>query len=98
MMEDPFGSSAFEWDSGNSDKNWVRHRVSREECEQIFRNRPVVGGSVYAGSELRHFALGTTDSGRRLFVVFTVREQRVRVISARDMSPQERRNYERERI
>ena len=98
MLEEPFGSSGFDWDGGNSNKNWVSHRVSQEECEQVFGNRPVVDTAVYAGSEHRYFALGTTNFGRRLFVLFTVREQRVRVISARDMSRQERRNYEREKI
>lgn len=97
MIEDPFGSSEFGWDDGNSDKNWLRHRVSREECEQIFANGPNGDVARYSGSELRYFALGITNPGRRLFVVFIVREQRVRVISARDMSRQERRNYERER-
>ena len=38
--------------------------------------------------------LGHTDPGRRLFIVFTVRNNRIRVISARDMSRKERKIYE----
>ena len=94
MTDELSAGSGFEWDSGNFDKNWVRHRVSQEECEHIFGNQPVVAGPIFAGSELRYFALGITNSGRRLSVVFTVREQRIRVISARDMSRRERREYE----
>jgi uncharacterized DUF497 family protein len=41
--------------------------------------------------------LGQTDAGRLLFVVYTLREERIRVISARDMIPRERKEYERAR-
>jgi uncharacterized DUF497 family protein len=37
---------------------------------------------------------GQTDAGRLLFVVYTLRDERIRVISARDMIPQERKEYE----
>ncbi len=86
----------FEWDAGNADKNWLKHGVSRSECEQAFFNRPflAVEDEKHSTAEARYFALGATDAGRRLFIVFTIREQRVRVISARDMSRQERRIYE----
>ena len=41
----------------------------------------------------RYYVLGHTDVGRKLFVVFTVRAARIRVISARDMSRKERKEY-----
>jgi uncharacterized DUF497 family protein len=85
----------FEWDAANSDKNWHRHGVSQLEAEQVFFNRPLVAApSVYPGSEQRFFALGRSDSGRELTVVFAIRGKLVRVISARPMSRRERRNYE----
>jgi len=86
----------FEWDAGNADKNWEAHGVSRGEAEGIFFNRPLVVASDLAHSqrERRYAALGSTDDGRRLTVVFTVRATLVRVISARDMSRRERRIYE----
>lgn len=34
--------TGFEWDKGNNDKNWRKHRVSREEAEQVFSNRPLL--------------------------------------------------------
>ncbi len=43
--------------------------------------------------EERFYALGQTDVGRRLFVVFTLRGRRIRVISARDVSRKERKVY-----
>ncbi|MCA1959367.1 MAG: BrnT family toxin [Desulfomonile sp.] len=83
----------FERDEGNADKNWIKHKVSRLECEQVFFNLPlVVGGDPkHSQMEGRYFALGQTNTGRELFVVFTVRGDRIRVISARDMNSKERR-------
>jgi uncharacterized DUF497 family protein len=41
MGEETEGSE-FDWDGGNAEKNWLRHRVSQAECEQVFFNRPLV--------------------------------------------------------
>ena len=89
------GLNGFEWDAGNSAKNWTRHRVGQGEAEQALLNRPVVvkGDSGHSGGEPRFFALGRTDRRRLLTVVFTVRGTRCRVISARPMSRAERRVY-----
>jgi len=86
----------FDWDTGNAEKNWLRHRVSQMETEQVFFNRPLVvaDDEPHSQGELRHFALGHTDAGRLLFVVYTLRGDRVRVISARDMTRRERKEYE----
>ena len=86
----------FEWDEGNATKNWEKHRVTRGECEQIFFNRPlVVSEDVdHSGAEVRYYALGETDAARRLFVVFAIRKDLIRAISARDMNRRERKVYE----
>jgi uncharacterized DUF497 family protein len=88
--------TGFEWDAGNADKNWEMHQVARGEIESIFFNRPLVVAFDLSHSqrEPRYAALGATDRGRRLAVVFTVRGSLVRAISARDMSWRERRIYE----
>jgi uncharacterized DUF497 family protein len=88
--------TGFEWDDGNLTKNWEKHQVSALECEQIFFNRPLIAlpDQRHSESEPRFYALGQTDSGRRLFVVFTARANSIRVISARDMSRKERKIYE----
>ena len=95
-MGDGAEATGFEWDDGNADKNWIRHRVSQSECEQIFFNRPLVvmEDEIHSLEELRYFALGQTDAGRLLFVVYTLRGEKVRVISARDMTRPERKDYE----
>jgi len=85
----------FEWDAGNAEKIWRGHRVTPGECEELFFNQPVVVGSdqKHSEGEERFYALGQTDAGRLLFLVFTVRGRLIRLISARDMSRKERRIY-----
>jgi uncharacterized DUF497 family protein len=86
----------FDWDVGNILKNWEKHQVSASECEQIFFNKPLVAAPdvKHSKSEDRYYALGHTDVGRLLFVVFTLREDLIRVISARDMTRKEKKEYE----
>ena len=87
--------TGFDWDAGNSDKTWRKHRVSDDECEEMFFNQPVVvrAEHSHSGGEARYYALGQTDRGRRLFVAFTLRRKLNRVISARDMNRNEREVY-----
>ena len=89
------GLEAFEWDAGNSDKNWRNHEVRQAEAEQVLLNRPVIFAPdlKHSQAEARYFTLGRTNSGRGLAIVFTTREARVRVISARPMSRAERKIY-----
>ena len=44
--------------------------------------------------ERRFYVLRRTDAGRLLFVVFEIRKDKIRVISARDMSRKERKEYQ----
>ena len=84
---------SFEWDRGNQEKNWVKHRVSREECEEIFfdaHKRLLPSPNKGDLAEARHLIVGRTRAGRILFIVFTMREDNIRVISARDLNKKER--------
>lgn len=91
-----FNAEGFDWDKGNITKNWNKHRVSYIECEEIFFNTPCVvkNDEIHSSDENRHYALGKTEGGRLLFVVFTIRKNKIRVISARDMNRKEKRIYE----
>ena len=88
--------TGFEWDQGNIEKNWVKHKVSPIECEQVFFNQPLIifDDPKHSASEKRFAAFGHTDTGRMLAVVFTRRAKLLRVISARDMNRRERKFYE----
>ncbi len=92
------GCAGFQWDAGNTDKNWERHAVTQGEAEQVFFNRPVLVApdAKHSQVERRYAALGQTTDGRLLTVVFTVRDGLIRIISVRDMSRRERRVYEHE--
>lgn len=83
--------SGFEWDVGNIDKNREKYDVSNAECEEIFFNMPLVVCAVpnHSLQEQRDVGLGRTDAGRGLFVVFVLRGNCIRVISARDMTDRE---------
>lgn len=95
-MDRLLGLEGFDWDEANLGKNWKKHHVTPWECEQAFFNLPLVvtEDSTHSLTEARYYVLGQTDSGRKLFLVFTVRNKKVRVISARDMSVKERRTYD----
>lgn len=86
----------FDWDRGNLDKSWNRHRVAWWECEEVFLNEQLLlsPDPGHPGRERRFVALGKIDEGRELFLALTIRRRQVRVISARDMSRRERRVYE----
>jgi uncharacterized DUF497 family protein len=43
---------------------------------------------------MRFYALGQTDAGRLLFVVFTIRKKLVRIVSARNMNRNEQKSYQ----
>ena len=85
----------FQWDEGNSEKNWEKHKVSKSECEQAFFNLPLIitDDTKHSIDENRWFILGRTDTDRLLFIVFTIRENLIRVISARNMNNKEREIY-----
>jgi len=86
----------FDWDDSNLTKNYEKHNVTWEETENIFSNEPITikDDDTHSTIEKRYNALGNTQKGRQLFVVFTLRDNKVRVISARDLSRKERSMYE----
>jgi uncharacterized protein len=87
--------AGFEWDQGNSTKNWDKHLVSAGECEQIFFNKPLIikRDSEHSQFENRYYVLGRTNIDRLLFAVVTVRNEKIRIISARDMTDSEIKRY-----
>lgn len=87
---------SFDWDQGNLNKNWEKHRVSNTECEEAFFNVPLLlyDDAKHSTIEPRYYALGQTSAGRELLIVFTIRNTQIRIISARPMNQKERQVYE----
>ena len=85
----------FDWDEGNSQKNWDKPYVHMLECEEVFFNQPlfVLEDSKHSSTEQRYYSLGKTDTDRLLFIAFAIRKNKIRVISARNMSKNERKKY-----
>ena len=92
-LEDVF---AFDWDDGNFYKNEKKHGITWQEIEEVFFNKPLIVNEdeKHSQQEARCLSLGITNKGKMLFVAFTKREEKLRVISARLMNKKERIYYE----
>jgi uncharacterized DUF497 family protein len=87
----------FDWDKGNEQKNWLKHTVTAEEAEEPFftAERLVLEDKPHSTTqETRSILLGKSNTGRLLFIVFTIRKQKIRIISARDADKKEVVLYE----
>lgn len=89
-------SVEFVWDIGNTDKNWLKHQVSNTECEEVFfdSEKIVLKDALHSVIEERFIIIGKTKKKRLLFVAYTIRNTKVRIISARDTDKRERKIYE----
>jgi uncharacterized DUF497 family protein len=85
----------FEWDEAN-EEHIARHGVTPEEAEEALTDSRRVGAPAYnTEGEQRRAYLGATDDGRVLFVVYTRRRSKLRVVAARDATSAQRRRYRR---
>ena len=86
----------FDWDKGNVEKNQRKHNVTVKETEEVFVNDPkfVFEDQKHSETEERYGLFGHTDRDRKLAIVFTVRKEKIRVVTVRDMSRKERRSHE----
>lgn len=84
----------FEWDEGNLE-HIKKHHVSAKDCEEVFFNKPFLLSIDKAHSDIeeRFQVLGLTDSKRLVFLVFTIRNNRIRVVSARDQNKREQQKF-----
>lgn len=67
-----------------------KHNVDPEEAEEAFSNKPY---KVRRASSGKYLLYGRSNDGRYLFVVFVWEGRQVKVLSARDMEPNERRYW-----
>lgn len=86
----------FEWDAEKAEKNWRNHRVSFSDAVSVFRDplSVTVPDPDHSLDENRYIIIGQSESGRLLMVAHTDRRNRVRIISARALTPRERIQYE----
>jgi uncharacterized protein len=88
---------SFEWDPGKAEANEKKHGVSFDEASSAFGDPlgRLVDDPEHSETEQRFVLFGRSEAGRLLAVMHTMREEAIRVISAREMTPKERRQYER---
>ena len=86
----------FDWDEGNIHKNEHKHGLKWIAIEEVFFNEPllIVEDFKHSCSECRCVAFGKNDAKDFITVIFTLREDKIRVISARSMNKKERAIYE----
>lgn len=79
----------FEWDNGNSGKNYLKHGITDKEAEDLFKNYPLISeGSAYGNEE--RYQLFAALGNEPMTVIFTIRNKKNRIISVRKMSKKER--------
>ena len=87
----------FEWDPAKARLNESKHRVSFFEACEVFDDdhSSAVRDPDHSVDEDRYLIFGVSKGGGYLVVSYTERGDRIRLISARQMTPLERKAYER---
>lgn len=87
---------SFDWDQWNVQKNETKHGISSLEAESAFHD-PVIqifDDMKHSDVEKRTIAYSHSAYGNLLTTVFTVRNEKIRIISCRRSSKKEREVYE----
>lgn len=86
----------FEWDAQKAAKNLSKHGVTFDEAKTIFDDPLYIDfyDPDHSDEEERHLIIGESQRGRLLIVSYTEREDTARLISAREATPAERKDYE----
>ena len=86
----------FEWDDNKAESNAMKHGITFEEAVTIFADPYLLftEDSLHSAGEEREWAIGAAENGTIVVLVFTMRGDRVRVISARTATKRECQGYE----
>lgn len=87
----------FQWDEGNKGKILQRHGIKPKVAESAFSSDKVAiqWDREHSLTGIRYILLGKIKKGAILYIIFTLRGRRVRIISARFANRSERKKYER---
>jgi len=86
----------FEWDPEKAAANLEKHGVEFSEAMTVFGDplELTIADPDHSEGEFRFLSVGVSASGRLLVVAYTEREGRTRIINAREVTQQERKQYE----
>ena len=89
-------SVEFEWDAIKPAENLRKHKVAFIEAATVFGDflGITVPDPAHSADEDRYITVGLSNLGRLLMVAHTERDERMRIISARTLTPKEKRAYE----
>lgn len=85
----------FQWDKGNNDKP-KKHGLTLGETEEAFsdKNKVIFEDWKHSGTEQRVTLLGKTQRGKLLNITYTIRKNKIRIITARSINKKEVKLYE----
>jgi uncharacterized DUF497 family protein len=86
----------FEWDSDKAESNAEKHGVEFSEAMTVFDDDLAIAVADQAHSigEFRYFIIGESSSGRLLTVAYKETSEWIRIITAREATGRERKDYE----
>jgi len=89
----------FEWDPNKAEINLRKHGVSFAEAGTVFGDELAitVPDPDHSDDENRYITIGWSNRRRLLIVSHTDRDDKIRIISARELTPRERKTYEEEK-
>ncbi|MET0754090.1 MAG: BrnT family toxin [Pyrinomonadaceae bacterium] len=87
---------SFDWDKEKAETNFKKHSVSFEEAKTVWDDYFYIDlfDEKHSVEENRFLIVGESAESRLLIVSYTERENSIRIISARELTPKERRDYE----
>jgi uncharacterized protein len=96
MASPDYPDAQFEWDEAKAIANLEKHGVSFREAREIFDDEfmQLMYDDDHSDAEERFIAIGMSKTWKLLIVVHTIRNDRFRLISARNATNSERRSYE----
>lgn len=88
----------FEWDAKKDRRNQAKHSVSFDEASTVFGDpfALTISDPDHSWEEQRFLTTGYSNSQRMIIVSHVDRDERIRLINAREVTAAERRNYEEE--
>ncbi len=86
----------FEWDPDKAVQNLRKHSVTFEEAATVFRDELSISvpDPDHSVEEERFITVGLSSQDRLLMVAHTERDDTIRIIRARELTPREKRQYE----
>jgi uncharacterized DUF497 family protein len=86
----------FEWDEEKERSNLRKHKVDFDEAESVFSDlfSITISDPTHSTEESRFIDIGISSSNRVLVVIYTERNEKIRIISARKATRAERKRYE----